>query len=117
MANSADLVAILSLSSSIILCSSSSACSDSVSGLDAACGPIRLLLANALRRIVRPHLRLSTPNLSWAKLSPAAAGAAGHKRAYHLCSTQVMPHIEVRNVSLVYDTPAGQVPAVTDVRL
>jgi NitT/TauT family transport system ATP-binding protein len=26
-----------------------------------------------------------------------------------------MPHIEVRNVSLVYDTPAGQVPAVTDV--
>src|SRR5512132_4092090 len=26
-----------------------------------------------------------------------------------------MPHIEVRNVSLVYDTPAGQVPAVVDV--
>src|ERR671924_301338 len=26
-----------------------------------------------------------------------------------------MPHIEVRKVSLVYDTPAGQVPAVVDV--
>src|SRR5262249_19527249 len=26
-----------------------------------------------------------------------------------------MPHIEVRNVSLTYDTPAGQVPAVSGV--
>jgi NitT/TauT family transport system ATP-binding protein len=30
-------------------------------------------------------------------------------------STQVMPHIEVRNVSLTYDTPAGEVPAVAGV--
>jgi len=29
--------------------------------------------------------------------------------------TQVMPHIEVRNVSLTYDTPAGEVPAVAGV--
>src|SRR6266513_5518120 len=28
-----------------------------------------------------------------------------------------MPHIEVRNVSLVYDTPAGRVPAVVDVNV
>src|ERR1700746_4208950 len=30
-------------------------------------------------------------------------------------STQIMPHIEVRNVSLVYDTPAGEVPGVAGV--
>src|SRR3989442_14516892 len=28
-----------------------------------------------------------------------------------------MPHIEVRNVSLVYDTPAGRVPAIVDVNV
>src|SRR5258708_38020018 len=89
MLNSADLVAILSLSSFIIFSSSSSACSDNDSGLDAACGPIRLLLITlaALRRIVRLglRLRLSTPNSIRAKLSSAASAAPGHEWAYHLC--------------------------------
>src|SRR3984893_12006010 len=119
MANNADLVAILSLSSFIIFSSSSSACSDNVSGLDAACGPIRLLLvsARASRLFVRPRLPLSTPNPIRAKLSPAGSRArlATNAHTIYDSSTQVMPHIEVRNVSLVYDTPAGEVPGVVGV--
>src|SRR2546425_5724689 len=86
MLNSADLVAILSLSSCINFSSSSSACSDNVSGFDAACGPIQLLLVNAqaLRLFVRLRLPLSTPNPIRAKLSPAGSRASGHKGAYHL---------------------------------
>src|SRR6516165_4962767 len=119
MLNNADLVAILSLSSFINFSSSSSACSDNVSGFDAACGPIRLLLVNAraLRLFVRPHLPLSTPNPIRAKLSPAGSRArlATNAHTIYDSSTQVMPHIEVRNVSLVYDTPAGEVPGVAGV--
>src|SRR5215468_1744394 len=118
MLNSADLVAILSLSSFIIFSSSSSACSDKVSGFDAACGPIRLLLvkARALRRIVRPRSPLSTPNSTRAKLSPAGSRALATKaHTIYDSGTQVMPHIEVRDVSLVYDTPAGEVPGVAGV--
>src|SRR5215468_1777412 len=120
MLNSADLVAILSLSSFIILSSSSSACSDNVSGLDAACGPMRLLLITltALRRIVRFGLRLSTPNLIRAKLASAhRPRLATNGHTIYDRSTQVapMPHIEICNVSVVYDTPAGEIPGVAGV--
>src|SRR5260370_1000895 len=118
MANNADLVAILSLSSFIISSSSSPAGSDNVSGLDAACGPIRLLLlsARALRLFVRPRLPcLHRIRFGRNSPRPDRARLATNAHTIYDSSTQVMPHIEVRNVSLVYDTPAGEVPGVAGV--
>src|SRR6266481_6954876 len=120
MLNSADLVAILSLSSFIIFSSSSSACSDNVSGLDAACGPIRSLLIAlaALRRIVRLVCACLHP-IRFERNSPLPhrPRLATNGHTIYDSSTQVapMPHIEIRNVSVVYDTPAGEVPGVAGV--
>src|SRR5437016_9696636 len=41
---------------------------------------------------------------------PDRARLATKAHTIYDSSTQVMPHIEVRNVSLVYDTPAGEIP-------
>src|SRR5256885_13901141 len=46
---------------------------------------------------------------------PRPPRLATNEHTIYDSSTQVMPHIEVRNVSLIYDTPAGQVPAVAGV--
>src|SRR6201993_2807541 len=46
---------------------------------------------------------------------PDRARLATNAHTIYDSSTQVMPHIEVRNVSLVYDTPAGEVPGVAGV--
>src|SRR6267378_7747721 len=43
---------------------------------------------------------------------PDRARLATNAHTIYDSSTQVMPHIEVRNVSLVYDTPAGRVTGV-----
>src|SRR5260221_7295665 len=108
MLNSADLVAILSLSSFIIFPSSSSACSDNVSGLDAACGPIRSLLIAlaALRRIVRLVCACLHP-IRFERNSPLPhrPRLATNGHTIYDSSTQVapMPHIEIRNVSVVDD--------------
>src|SRR5258708_35577766 len=116
MLNSADLVAILSLSSFIIFSSSSSACSDNVSGLDAACGPIRSLLIAlaALRRIVR-LVRACLHPIRFERNSPLPhrPRLATNGHTIYDSSTQVapMPHIEIRTVPVAYDTPAGDFPA------
>src|SRR5713101_4433357 len=46
---------------------------------------------------------------------PDRARLATNAHTIYDSSTQVMPHIEVRNVSLVYDTPAGEVPGIAGV--
>src|SRR5246500_4327980 len=46
---------------------------------------------------------------------PDRARLATNAHTIYDSSTQVMSHIEVRNVSLVYDTPAGEVPGVAGV--
>src|ERR1700730_1701841 len=46
---------------------------------------------------------------------PDRARLATNAHTIYDSGTQVMPHIEVRNVSLVYDTPAGEVPGVAGV--
>jgi len=46
---------------------------------------------------------------------PRPPRLATNEHTIYDSSTQVMPHIEVRNVSLTYDTPAGEVPAVAGV--
>src|SRR3989475_11618194 len=46
---------------------------------------------------------------------PDRARLATNAHTIYDSSTQLMPHIEVRNVSLVYDTPAGEVPGVAGV--
>src|SRR5262249_59958477 len=81
----------------------------------AASCAIGMLLAvrPPLRRIVRSAVKLSTRNRGRAKLRswpetgiPFMRGAPG---------SRPMPHIEVANVSLTYDTPAGRVPGVEGV--
>src|SRR6266699_170805 len=46
---------------------------------------------------------------------PDRARLATNAHTIYDSSTQLMPHIDVRNVSLVYDTPAGEVPGVAGV--
>jgi ABC-type taurine transport system ATPase subunit len=71
----------------------------------APCGELSDLVSACLHpiRIERNSPRRRSPRL------------ATNEHTIYDSSTQVMPHIEVRNVSLTYDTPAGEVPAVTGV--
>src|SRR6478672_9810164 len=71
----------------------------------APCGELSDLVSACLHpiRIERNSSRPRSPRL------------ATNAHTIYDSSTQVMPHIEVRNVSLVYDTPAGEVPGVAGV--
>src|SRR6476660_9153960 len=71
----------------------------------APCGELSDLVSACLHpiRIERNSPRRRSPRL------------ATNEHTIYDSSTQVMPHIEVRNVSLTYDTPAGEVPAVAGV--
>src|SRR6266699_1064536 len=69
------------------------------------CGYLSGLVCPCLHRI---RLGRNSPPPDRARLATKA-------HTIYDSSTQVMPHIDVRNVSLVYDTPAGEVPGVADV--
>src|SRR6516165_2793991 len=69
------------------------------------CGELSDLVCACLHRI-RPGR--NSPPRDRARLATKA-------HTIYDSNTQVMPHIEVRNVSLVYDTPAGEVPGVAGV--
>src|SRR2546427_5447675 len=69
------------------------------------CGYLSDLVCPCLHRI---RLGRNSPLPDRARLATKA-------HTIYDSSTQVMPHIEVRNVSLVYDTPAGEVPGVAGV--
>src|SRR5262252_7084796 len=69
------------------------------------CGYLSGLVLPCLHRI---RLGRNSPPRQRARLATKA-------HTIYDSSTQVMPHIEVRNVSLIYDTPAGEVPGVAGV--
>src|SRR5262249_43476703 len=88
--NSTDLVAILSLSSCIIRSSSSSACSDMVSGRDAAWGPMECA-PDSIALTLLPCGELSWSGSIYTGFEPGETDnavtlgpPAGQKRAYHL---------------------------------
>src|SRR2546426_3791874 len=69
------------------------------------CGYLSDLVCPCLHRI---RFERNSPRPDRARLATKA-------HTIYDSSTQVMPHIEVRNVSLLYDTPAGEVPGVAGV--
>src|SRR5262245_21243418 len=106
MLNSTDLVAIFSLSSCIIRSSSSSACSDMVSGLVAASCAIGMLLPCSsalrlltLRLIVQRDLRLSTRNPVRTKL-PVLATIA---HTIYDCTTGIVSDAAYRSLRRLAD--------------